>query len=317
MDNNLYFKAYQQIQNTNNILLVTHDQPDGDAIASVCALAEFLDSLAKNFTIFCANLPPCHFNFLPQIEKFTNQLDSFTFDLIITVDCGSLARTKLTDEITNRKTNQLVIEFDHHPRVEAYSNLEIRNPLAASTTEIIYDFFKANKIRITKKLATCILTGIVTDTFSFFYPATSSATVKIASDMLSLGARLPQITENTWHNKSLKTMKIWGKALSNLQINQKYNIAITVLSSNDIPPDVNDDDLDGIAGFLSSLYDVNGILMLRQSKDGKIKGSLRTARSKMDISKLATLLGGGGHAKASGFTLAGQLEKKENGWKIN
>ena len=316
MDNTLYLKAYQLIKNSNNILLVTHDQPDGDAIASVCALAELLDILTKRYTVFCADLPNRQFDFLPHLEKFTNRLEAFDFDLILAVDCGSMSRTKLTEQLTKRKTDQLIVEFDHHPKTEDYANLEIRNPLAASTTEIIYNFLKANKIKVNKNLASCILTGIVTDTFNFLYPATSSATVEIASEMLSSGARLPQIMENTWRNKSITTMKTWGKALSNLQINSKYNFAITVLSSADMAKEVNDEELDGIAGFLSSLHEVKGILMLRQQKDGKIKGSLRTAQPKIDISRLANLLGGGGHAKASGFTIEGRIEKTDSGWRV-
>jgi len=317
MDNSNYLKAYSLIKQANNILVVTHDQPDGDALASVCTLAELLQLLTKQYIIFCHDQPYHQFNFLPNIEKFKNQLDAFAFDLIIVLDCGSLARTKLTEQIKNRNKNQLVIEFDHHPKTENFSDLEIRNPLAASTTEILYNFLKVNKIKINKAMATCILTGIVTDTFNFLYSATSSATVEIASEMLALGARLPQIMENTWRNKSIATMKTWGKALSNLQINPKYNFAVTVLSSADIESEVSDEELDGMAGFLSNLHNVKGILLLRQQKDNLIKGSLRTAQANIDVSKLALLLGGGGHAKASGFTTEGRLEKTDNGWKIN
>ncbi len=143
MDNSLYLNAYEQIKKSNNILIVTHDNPDGDAVSSACAMAEILESLKKNYLIYCLSQLHHQFNFLPQTEKFKTKLDYFNFDLIITLDCGNLKRTNLTKQIKSRTANQFIIEFDHHPKVENYANLEIRNPEAASTTEVLYDFIKA------------------------------------------------------------------------------------------------------------------------------------------------------------------------------
>ena len=165
-------------------------------------------------------------------------------------------------------------------------------------------------------MANCILTGILTDTGNFLYPSTSPQTINIASEMLKAGARLPQIMENTWRNKSIASMKAWGKAMFNLQINKKYNLALTVLLNEDVPDEVTEDDLDGMSGFLSNLGKVNGLMLLRELKDGKIKGSLRTSKPDIDMSRLAVMLGGGGHARAAGFTIEGRLEKTGEGWKI-
>ncbi len=165
-------------------------------------------------------------------------------------------------------------------------------------------------------MAGCILTGILTDTGNFLYPSTSPETVNIASEMLTSGAKLPQIMENTWRNKSIASMKTWGKAMSNLYINHKFNLAITVLKSSDISDEISEEDLDGMAGFLSNLNNVKGILLLKEQKDGTIRGSLRTSLRDMDVSRLARFLGGGGHAKASGFTLHGRIEKTEKDWKV-
>ena len=157
---------------------------------------------------------------------------------------------------------------------------------------------------------------ILTDTGNFLYPSTSPETVNIASEMLIRGAKLPQIMENTWRNKSIASMKTWGKAMSELKINKKYNFGFTVLKSEDVPAEVTEEELEGMSGFLSNLSSVNGVMLLRQMPDGKIKGSLRTSNPKVDVSKLARILGGGGHAKAAGFSVEGKLEKTKEGWKI-
>ena len=315
-----YIRAFHKILKADNILLVTHNRPDGDALASICAISDLLVEMNKNFTAYCEDPAPQHYNFLPHIEKIVtnkNKLNFARFDLIIVLDCGSISRTMLVAEIKNRDKNQFVIEFDHHPKISDYSDLEIRYTKSSSTAEILYHFFKINNIKFNKNTANCILTGILTDTGNFLYPSTTNETVKIASKMLLRGARFPVILEHTWRNKSINGMKTWGEAMNNLKINKKYNVAFTVLSRKDIIKyNASDEELEGVSGFLSSLSGVKALLFLREEKDGKLKGSLRTARPNIDISVLAAKLGGGGHPKASGFTLDGRLEKTRTGWKI-
>lgn len=319
-------QAYSKISEANNILLVTHFNPDGDGLSCVCAMTELMKQLGKNYYAYCHSQPASTFDFLPNLEKIhfhheNNQspdLENFNqYDLIIVFDCGSLNRTKLTEEISNRLPSQFVIEIDHHPKIEDYADLEIRDSQAAATTEIVYHFFKTNQIKINKNIANCLLTGILTDTANFLYPSTSESTIKISSEMLSLGAKLPQITENTLRTKSLSAMKLWGKIMSNLQINPKYNLAFTVLTQSDLNGGlINNEEIEGLSNFLGNLYGVKGIMLLREEADGTIRGSLRTADQATDLSKLAQKLGGGGHAKAAGFTIDGRLEQTEKGWII-
>ena len=316
MDTQLFKKGYSLIKNANSILIVTHENPDGDAVASVCLMAEIAKQVKKTYWLYCHNSLNYQNEFLPHLDEFKNYYDNFNFDLIVTLDCGSVERTKLEKEITKRRADQLVLEIDHHPRARAYANLEVRDSTAAATTEILYHFLKINKIKINKNLADCVLTGILTDTDNFLYPSTSPETINIASEMLAAGARLPQIMENTWRNKSIGSMKAWGKALTRLKINPKYNFGFTVLEAEDVPPEITEEELEGMAGFLSNLNGVNAIMLLREMPDGTIKGSLRATKPNINIARLAATLGGGGHAKAAGFSINGKLEKTENGWRI-
>jgi len=322
-------KAFNKIKAANNILLVTHYRPDGDALASICAMGEILVSLGfktqanpqeKQYTPFCKDQPPAPHSFLPGIEKITSdraQLDFSSFDLIIALDCGELSRTALVDEITARSRNQTVIEFDHHPGVDDYAELEIRDPEISSTSELLYDFCRANKIKISKNIATCVLTGILTDTGNLMYDNTSEKTIKIASDMLVYGARFPTILGNTQRNKSIGGMKIWGIAMHRLSINKKYNIASTILTRKDfIDTGASDEELEGVPGYLSNLAETDAILFLREMEDGKLKGSLRSTSDKVDVSALARKLGGGGHAKASAFMLDAKLVKVGDGYRV-
>jgi phosphoesterase RecJ-like protein len=187
--------------------------------------------------------------------------------------------------------------------------------VCSSDLELVYKFFKANKIRTNKNIATCILSGILTDSGNFLYQSTSDKTIEISGEMLKYGANLPQILENTWRNKSLPALKVWGTAFSRLKFNKKYGIAFSVLTLEDIKG-IDEEDLEGISNFLGNLEEAKAVLLLREQKDGTIRGSLRSSHPTVDVSLLARRLGGGGHAKASGFTIEGKMEKIEKGWKI-
>ncbi len=315
-----YKEAYKTIKKAKKILLVTHNQPDGDALSSISILGEFLTSINKDWSAYCFDKPPFQFNFLAHIDKIIyerSKINFSDFDLIIASDCGSLGRTMLVDEVKNKKNYQTIIEFDHHPKIDDYADIEIRNDTSSSTAEILYYFFKYNNLKINKNIANGILTGILTDTGNFLFPSTTEDTINIASEMMMHGAKFPTIIENTWRNKSIEAMKIWGTALNNLKINKKYNFAYSVLTLEDTKnKNTTDEELEGIPEFLSNLYGVKGLVLLREQEGGKIKGSLRTSKKGINVSKIAKKLSGGGHKKASGFSINGKLKKLKNGWEV-
>lgn len=313
-------QTYQKILDAKNTLLTIHGRPDGDAISSLCILIELLENKQKIFLAYSQDVIPRSYFYLPHTEKITNdkgQINFDDFDLIVALDCGSLARTGLVKEISSHRTDQFIIEFDHHPLIDDYADISNRYPELASTTEVLYHFLKTNEIAINKNYANCILTGLLTDTGNFLFPVTSDRAISIASEMLLYGAKFPQIIESTQRNKSLGAMRLWGHTLSNLIVNKKYNIAITVVTKDDIEKNnVSDEELESLSNFISNLHDVKAILVLQELSDNEIKGSLRATQSNLDVSKLARILGGGGHVKAAGFKINGQLTRRDDKWKI-
>ena len=325
----LFSKTNSLIQSASKILLITHYNPDGDGLSSVCAMAEYLQALKKNYILYCYTEPPATYDFLPQLKDFlyteslNKQVKSESpikfsdFDLIMVFDCGSLSRTKLETELTNRHSNQIIIEFDHHPKIDNYADIEIRKTDAAATAEVVYDFFISNKIKLSKSMANTLMTGLVTDTANFLYSSASGHTIEAAANLVRLGAQLPKINDFTMRNKSIEAMKLWGQIMADLQINKKYNFAFSVLPKKYFEEKmIEKEEIEGISGFLSNLHGVNGIMFIRDEGDGIIRGSLRTSQKDIDVSILAKLLGGGGHAKASGFSLKGELVKINERWKI-
>lgn len=330
-----YHQAYLKIKNARKLLIVSHVKPDGDAISSVCAFLELAALLKVPAAAYCDDKKTNVFNYLrgeSEVTSDKNKILPLTdYDVVVVVDCGSLSRTNLEAEILEvHKTvdRPYIIELDHHPKIDDYADLEIRQPEKAATVEVIYNFLKENKINFNKNLANCILTGILTDTGNFLYSCSTNLNIAIASEMLNYGAQFPKIVNNTLHNQNILSMKLWGITMNNLCINEAYNLAYSIItkedidgllklgSSEEIERYLNYDIYGDIAGFLSTLSGVQAIMLLREEKDGRIKGSLRTSRPDVDISVLAQQLGGGGHPKASGFVIEGHINKTENGWEI-
>jgi len=320
--------SYQKIKKAKNILIITHVRPDGDAIASMCTMIEFMETINKKYSAWTIDVLDDSFLYLPQIEKIQTKITNHTideFDLIITLDCGSFSRMGVPEETKEliKQKNIFIIDIDHHPQVDEFPepNLRIKIPEAAATTEILYTFFSANEIRINKNLATCILSGILTDTANFLYQINSEKALVIASEMLKYGAQFNKIISNTLRNKDLETIKLQGKIFNNLQINKKYDLAFSVLTEDDLKKIGKENLTEGMVNFLGNLADVKAVMFLREesiANTGKtqIKGSLRSSHPIIDVSKIANFFGGGGHPKASGFLIPGKLIKKNNKWQI-
>lgn len=312
-------KILSQIDLANNILLVGHKKPDGDGLGALCALSRFLKQENKKYRVFCVDKVPRQYLFLPFIEEVENDLEQakeFNPDLIIVLDTGDLRHAGLADYISDL-SQPFIINIDHHPSNENYGQINLVDVEAVATSEIIYRFFKEVKFNISKDVATCLLTGIIFDTNNFTNPNTTFPSLQATSDLLKSGARLPQINDNTIRNKNLPTLQLWGEVLMRLKYNPEFNIATTIITQKDLEKyQVDPDVVDGLSNFLNNLSGVNAAIILKEEDEGIIKGSMRTNSDFIDLSKLAKILGGGGHRKAAGFTVKGKLKETKDGWQI-
>jgi len=313
-------KIHEEILGANKILIISHKNPDGDTLSSACALMQYLQSCNKDHQAFCATPINKNLAFLPHLEHFSTTPEIFKkdfFDVVVVFDSGDLLYAGVEDYLDNLDYSPTIINIDHHPTNQFYGHHNLVVPSAASTTEVLYRFFQINDVEIDKNLATCLLTGIVTDTGHFSNPSTSASSLKIASRLMNAGANLRLIQGWTLKNKTLNGLKLWGQVLSRLQKNEELDIATTIITKEDVEKNkISDEEIEGLANFLNNLSGAKVIMVLREKDDGVIKGSLRTTSSEVDVSELAKIFGGGGHAKAAGFSINGKLEEKDGMWQV-
>lgn len=325
--------AYRKLLAAKRLLIIGHTSPDADALASVGAMIEFAESLGLGVYAYADRKPQGAYNFInnEHLISVEEPADLRVYDVILILDCGSLARTGLELRLRNlivavkeKKISErpYIIEFDHHEPQDSIADLEIREIDKAATTEIVYHFLKSNNLPISKTIAENILIGLVTDTGHFLHANSSREALAVSSEMLMRGASLPKIINRTLHNKSFAALKVWGRVLENMKFDANSGFASSALTelelSELLTPEEKQAQIDlfgDIVSFLSCLSGVRVALLLRE-ENGRVKGSLRTTAEEVDVAKLAQNWGGGGHKKAAGFTIEGKLKETETGWKI-
>jgi len=313
-------KIKSKINQATNILIIIHQQPDADALGSLVAISEWLDSMGKDYTHFCLDQPKPNLSWLLKFEPLINDqklLKEINFDLVIVLDSGDLKYAGAQELISSFSIKPFIINIDHHPTNWEFGDINLVDPKAVSTTEIIYKLFEFLNVEITSTIANAMLAGIIYDTYNFTNPNTTHRSLEIASKLLLAGAQLYQVSNSILKTKSVDTLKVWGKILVRLSYSPEFDLATTVITKEDFTEGMTESEVtEGVANFLNNLSGVKAAMILQQLDDGFIKGSLRTNNDLIDVSKLAKILGGGGHKKAAGFKVKGRLIKKDGVWKI-
>lgn len=305
-------QIYKHICKAKKVLLVPHQNPDGDALGSVGAFMQFLENENIPYSVYCKTKIPLKLEYLPYIEKISQNNSLWNdpeIDTIVVFDSGDLRYAGIDEQISARK-NVVVINIDHHPTNEFYGDFNLVVEGASSTAGILYRFFVYNNIYINQETATCLLTGLITDTDNFTNSATNISSLHIASDLINKGGDLKKIQTAILKNKSIPALHLWGVALSRLTHHKKTDIVHTYVTQSDLEKHkITDEEADGLANFMNNIQDGKASIILKETTDGKIKGSFRTTKNDTNVSSYAKYLGGGGHKKAAGFIIEGPIEK--------
>jgi len=309
-------KIREQLQQAKQILLLTHHNPDGDALGSMTGLNLALLGLDKKVTMACLDEAPPRYQFLPRVNEIKQDFNLAQFDLVIMLDCGgsymSGFQEKYPELVDLAKTN--LLNIDHHPSNNNFGRVNLVLFEAPATTFIIFQLLKKLKLKINSPMATALLAGLYSDTGSFMHSNTNSETCLVAAELLKLGANRGVIVKNFFHTTPISSLRLWGRVLRNLK-RTNSSVTVGIAKKEDFEKTGAEyPELSGVIDYIASVAKSKFSLLLAE-KDGDVKGSLRTRQSGIDVAKIAEQFGGGGHTQAAGFTLPGEI-KEENRWKI-
>ena len=299
------------------ITLIPHKNPDGDAIGSCLGLYHYLKLQHQDVTVVSPNDFPDFLKWLPSAEeiliydnepeKARNQIEKS--QLIFTLDFNSLKRCDKLEPLLEKWEGTFIM-IDNHQLPESYAKVTFSNPDASSTCEMLYHFIDAmgGKNIINRHIATCLYTGIMTDTGNFKYATTTSVTHKIAAFLIEKGAQNAQINSNVFDNNSYNKLQLLSVALKNMVYIKEYDTAYIALSSEVLQEyDCQKGDTEGFVNYGLTIKGSKLAVIFIQEGDF-VKMSLRS-KGNYDVNTFARkCFKGGGHINAAGGRYDGSIE---------
>lgn len=302
-------KIISQLRNNNNILVVSHNHPDGDAIGSLIAMGLSLNIWNKKITLLNESPIPAAYRFLPSVDRVVQKINGPSYDVAMILDCGDLER--IGKAVSTVRNIPVIINVDHHVTNTRFGNFQLIDTSACATAEIIYRLIKAMAIPIDKEIATSIYTGIMTDTGSFRFCNTNGSAFSICQEMVEMGVNPYNIAQRVYGSYSLDRIKLLNLALNSIEVSDNGKFSIMTLTkhmfdeTNTKPEDVN-----GFINYAKNIADVKVAALVQENYNttGKSKNSnmfhvsLRSDGT-VDVSRIAASFGGGGHSTAAGFNI--------------
>ena len=286
------------------IAIVSHRDPDPDTIGAGLALGLGLESLGKKISWHCADPIPESVRFLRGSERYEQSPPSRDVDLVVTVDFGSVERAKFA-----LPKGPLLVNIDHHASNDNFGSANLVDATSAATAELVSRVIDALGITWTPDMATAALVGIMTDTGSFQFPSTDGRALERAARLREAGADLQAITYNIYRNKRFEALKLWGFAFSRLAREQNGQLVWTELRTADLPASgARDEDVSGLVEQIARSSGMR-VALLFNEQPGTIKVSCRTSQwePSVDAAALMERFGGGGHVRAAGALVTGDL----------
>lgn len=289
----------------DNILILMHKSPDGDAIGSAYGLCAALRSLGKKAQPICSDLIPEKYGYI------TGELphQEFEPEYIVSVD---LADTQLFGQKLEPFKHKVSLCIDHHGSNTGFAEYGIVDPSAGACAQILVPIIREMGVTVNSLIADAIFTGITTDTGCFKFSNASADSYRIAADMIDCGAQSAMINRLMFDTKTRQQLALEKQALESLRYYENGNIAmITVTADMMKETGAQDCDLDGIASLPRQIEGVKIGITVKEKEHGLFKMSVRTTDD-INASVICALLGGGGHRAAAGCSVNGTKEDAES-----
>lgn len=290
------FKKF--IDEADTIAISAHINPDGDALGSALGLRKSLELYGKKSDVIKISEVDDYLKFLPQIDFYKNPSKK-EYDLFIIVDCSEFDRIYKAIEICKKSKKVLVI--DHHEGGSIKTDLNIIHSDSPASCELVYEIIKRLKLPIDKEIATLLYAGLVTDTGRFLYSNISELTFYTAADLYKIGADFEMIYKNLYQNKEISKLQFENHLLNKVEFKKPYAlVGVSQKTCKDFGVQMGDSE--SVVNMLRDLKGIEVACLVKEYGENEFKISLRS-KDYLDVSKIARDNGGGGHIRASGFTI--------------
>jgi phosphoesterase RecJ-like protein len=296
-------QVVQLIEQKQNFVITSHLRPDGDGLGSGLALYWMLKSLGKDAEVVLRDRVPPAYLVLPGSHDVLVQNDlTGNYDGAFIIECSDVERPGLPG-----LGNQFVINIDHHSTTEPFGDINWIDSTAAAVGEMIYNLCKALGVEVTKEIAECIYTALLTDTGSFHFSNTTERTLKIASELVRRGVEPARISQALYYSYPYSKIKLMGLVLSSIQRDESGKVAwVTMDRATMEEAEAEEEDADGIVNHALSIGEVEAVAFFKELSPGTYRISLRS-KGKTNVARIAEVFGGGGHRNAAGCRIDGDF----------
>jgi len=295
-----------ELRAAQRFIITTHEGPDGDALGSMLALNDVLTQLGKNSVMFLAakEFPlPVEYRFLPLEDVFHEPPADVADRVVIFADCGNIDRMPVE---WAREGSTHILNIDHHHDNTRFGSVNLVDTAASSTAAIMFELVKALGAELSPRIATALYVGIVTDTGRFMYQNTDARTHRIAAELIEAGVDVNDVYRRLYERVPVEKLYLMSRALAKVEQHADGELAITYITNADYAAaDASEVLTEGVIDMIRSLEGASIAAVVRDRAEGGAssrKVSLRSSDGAVDVSAIARKHGGGGHARAAGFS---------------
>jgi bifunctional oligoribonuclease and PAP phosphatase NrnA len=301
------------IRSHDRFLLVTHENPDGDALGSILATKLALDRLCNDAVMYLyGEAPlPAEYRFMELAELHRRLPDDWRERVLVALDCANETRPGPDPELL--AGTALVIDIDHHHDNSRFGKLNLVVPTASSTGEVLRDLFAELGVELTPEIAEALYIALVTDTGRFQYSNTTPKALRLAAELVEAGADVHRIFQWVYETVQFAKLKLLARALERAQIYDGGRLVVSYLLRTDFT-DIGAAEAysEGIIDYLRAVEGADMAALIREPprSDGPARRvSLRASTDELDVSAIARKSGGGGHRQAAGFSSDDSVEE--------
>jgi bifunctional oligoribonuclease and PAP phosphatase NrnA len=300
-------QVVELIENKDRFAITSHVRPDGDSLGSSLGLFWLLRALDKDVEVIMRDAAPHSYQKLPGAGsiRVTPAVDR-EYDGVFVIECSDIDRPGLID-----LEKQFVVNIDHHSTTELFGTVNWIDSTASAVGEMIYNLCKATGVRVTKEIAECVYTALLTDTGSFHYSNTTERTFKIASELVRIGVKPAKTAEAIFGSYLWPKIELLGQVLATCRRDESGHVAwMRQTLEMQERARASDEDTDGFVNYPLSVGEVEASALFKESEAGVYRTSLRS-KGDVNVAKIAEQFGGGGHRNAAGCTLRGDWDEIE------